>query len=131
MHGPHGQRLFDVVQATTRLLLVLLYSSPFGDGSLGKCNSINGPLRKLALFPLAFLLLNDMYTIAAALFRAVLLNLRHILHNLLPPPPCNRRPRPRDLSLSTIGTDNFAKKTSLTQMSYDFIFKFCPLFIHV
>jgi len=85
-HGLHGQRLFDVVRATT--LARLLYASPvwWGFATVGERKRLNGIVRKLTRsgFLPADVHSFDSHCSRAnsTLFRSILSNFCHVLHDL-------------------------------------------------
>jgi hypothetical protein len=120
-----GQRLFDVVRATT--FARLLFPPLFGwDLPLyGEHKRLNGILRKLTrsgFLPADFPTFDKHCSRAdSTLFCSILLNPCHVLHDLLSPrmvTPYNTRPRPHDLTLP--GIDALAKRSFIMRMLSDF-----------
>ena len=101
----HGQRLFDVVRATTLVRLLYASSVWWGFATVGEHKRPNGILRKLTrlgFLPADFPSFDKHCARAdSTLFRSILSNPCHVLHDLLPPrkvTPYNTRPRPHDLT---------------------------------
>ena len=122
-HGLCGQRLFDVVRATT--LYRMLYAW-WGYANLGDRKRLNSIVKKLSrsgFLPADEPSFDNHCTSAdSALFRSVLSNPCHILHSLLPPRknnPYYMRSRPHDRTLPRV--DVFTKRNFIMRMLYDFI----------
>src|SRR3984885_5619587 len=122
-HGLSGQRLHDVVRATT--MARIMYASPawYGFTNAEQRARINSIIRKLSRFGYlpsdqpTFEVLNS--NADRSLFAAALRNPGHVLHNLLPPIKITKyslRPRPHNREFPL--ADNFERRGFILRMIY-------------
>ena len=122
-HGLSGQRLHDVVRATT--LARLLYASPvwWGSANVGQRARLSAFVRKLIrlnYLPDGFDSFDTLCDRAdSTLFLAVLNNPSHTLHSLLPPVKSSiysLRPRPHNREIPR--ADTLSRKNFILRMLY-------------